>query len=327
MDWTDVRQALRIAVGGWLYDPNVTYVDFGYRITGGKLLEYEAPCIRIHVREKLPPGRRLEAAIEQNQTGGVIPRSIAGIGVDVPRGAYQPKWASSPGVRPVAPPSRRPPRERRRSPLSGGISISDGNRPIAGTLGGAVLDRVTGRRMLLSNWHVLVGPTGQPGQPIRQPGRGDGGGPGDTIGALVRHGMAVNVDAALAELRGDRDVVNDQFELGPVQGTTVAQLGMDVVKSGRTTGVTRGRVTGVEGTQKMNYGAIGNRLIRDVVTVGPLGSGEVSLPGDSGSLWLDDASRKVVGLHFAGNVAGQPEEALMIDISSILDALQVDLLV
>lgn len=37
-------------------------------------------------------------------------------------------------------------------------------------------------------------------------------------------------------------------------------------------------------------------------------SGEMSLPGDSGSAWLELTTNRPVGLHFAGEGAGDPQE-------------------
>ena len=100
---------------------------------------------------------------------------------------------------------------------------------------------------------------------------------------------------------------------------------MDVVKSGRRTNITYGRVTGVEGTSTMTYAGV-RRLIRNVITIDPQPDRfEVSAGGDSGSFWLRQATMEVVGLHFAGS--NRPERALAIDMKPILDALNVDLLV
>ena len=49
----------------------------------------------------------------------------------------------------------------------------------------------------------------------------------------------------------------------------------------------------------------------------------MSRPGDSGSIWLVDTDRQAVGLHFAGGDA--PERGLAIDITTVLDALDVEL--
>jgi endonuclease G len=134
--------------------------------------------------------------------------------------------------------------------------------------------------------------------------------------------MASNLDAAVAELTGSRQLVNAQFDLKPVKGVGWAQLGMEVVKSGRKTDVTYGRVTGVEGTIRMSYSGV-KRLIRNVITIVPRRGPEVSAGGDSGSFWLEEKTMHAVGLHFAGG--DHPERALAIDMHPVLDALNVDL--
>ena len=178
--------------------------------------------------------------------------------------------------------------------------------------------------MILSNWHVLSGVYGYPGESILQPGRLDGGMQADQVAVLARDAMASNIDAAVATLGDERPVVNAPLGLEPVAGLGTAQLGMTVTKSGRTSAVTRGVVAGVEGTQRTYYAGVGYRVIRNVISISP-GDAELSLPGDSGAWWIDAGTNNVVGLHFAGNQLGQPEEALAIDIAPVLDALRVDL--
>jgi hypothetical protein len=327
--WRRVGQGLAEAVGGWLYDPNVRFVDYGFREKDGELRMGEEPRIRVHVVKKIPLGPALEAASATGVTNGEIPPQFAGIPVDCPQGAYRPHQLPY-GARAFkgAFAARGKANVQRGwiQPLRGGISISDARRPIAGTLGGPVLDRSTGQTMILSNWHVLSGVFGRPGGAIFQPGRLDGGTPTDQVATLDRDAMASNLDAAVARLGDERPVVNEQWGLRPVRGATLAQLGMLVVKSGRTSGVTRGVVTGVEGTQRTHYTGAGYRVIRHVISITP-GDAELSLPGDSGAFWIDEATNKVVALHFAGNQPGQTEEALAIDIGPILDALGVDLYV
>lgn len=327
--WRRVRQGLAEAASGWLYDPNVRFVDYGFREKDAELRIGEEPRIRVHVVKKIPRGPALEAATAAGVTGGEIPREFAGIPVDCPQGAYQ--LHQSPfGGRAFSGAfvtrGKADARTGRIQPLRGGISISDARRPIAGTLGGPVLDRSTGQMMILSNWHVLSGVFGRPGGAIFQPGRLDGGMLTDRVAMLDRDAMGSNLDAAVATLGDERPVVNGQWGLHPVRGPTLAQLGMWVGKSGRTSGVTRGLVTGVEGTQRAYYPAAGYRVIRHVISITP-GDAELSLPGDSGAFWIDEATNRVVALHFAGNQPGQVEEALAIDIGPILDALRVDLYV
>ena len=319
--WSKVRLAMREAVHRYIYDPNVMFVDFGWRERGGTLVEDQL-CIRVHVIKKFVGDVALESAIERGITRGPIPDTIAGFKVDRPQGAYRlQQWFGGGWQKPAA-----EPRARRTAPLLGGISISDAYRNIYATLGGAVVDRKTGARMILSNWHVLAGTWhARPGWPIYQPGRGDGGDSADTVAKLSRDAMSSGLDAAVAELTGSRQLINDQFELKPVRGVGWAQLGMEVVKSGRRTGVTHGRVTAVEGTARINYSGV-DRLIRNVVTIEPrLALKQVSAGGDSGSLWLQEETMQAVGLHFAGG--DSPKRALAIDMQPILDALNVDMAV
>jgi endonuclease G len=312
------RLALREAVRFHLFDPNVGLIDFGHPEHDGRIAEDQL-AIRIHVRKKLTD-IALEAAVAAGYTRP-IPAMIGGFPTDVPEGVYHLhvwSWRPKPWASPAGAPTAHA------NPLRGGVSISDEYHIAAGTLGGKVIDRTTGAEMILSNWHVLVADwSAQPGQRVEQPGRLDGGALADTVAALTRDAMAANLDAAVATLDGSRPLINDQLGLGAIVGVGRAELGMELVKSGRTTGVTYARVTAVEGTAKIAYGTV-ERVIRQVITIEPdMGSGQVSAPGDSGSLWLDAATMRAIGLHFAGS--DMPERALALDMPSVLDALNVDI--
>jgi hypothetical protein len=317
MKMARARLALRTAIRDHLFDPNVSLIDFGHPEHDGAIAMDEL-AIRIHVKQKLFDGA-LESAVESGYTRW-IPPWIDGFPTDVPQGTYRPRlwfWWNN-GRRPPT-----DPRRRHADPLRGGISISDEYHAAAGTLGGKVIDRVTGKTMLLSNWHVLVADWGaRTGQRIYQPGRLDGGVAVDTVATLTRDAMAVNFDAAVATLNGARQLINDQLDLGPVTGVGRAELGLVLEKSGCMSGVTHGIVTAVEGTAKIRYGFL-DRLIRNVVTIEPRGFGQVSTQGDSGSWWLDEATKQAIGLHFAGS--DFPERGLAIDMQSVLDALNVDI--
>jgi hypothetical protein len=312
------RLALREAVRFHLFDPNVGLIDFGHPEHDRQLAEGEL-AIRIHVRKKLV-GIALESAVAAGYTRP-IPPMIGGFPTDVPEGIYRLHLWPWQGTQST--PTANVPIARA-DPLRGGVSISDEYHIAAGTLGGKVIDRTTGAALILSNWHVLGADwSARPGQRIEQPGRLDGGSLADTIATLTRDAMAINLDAAVAALDGRRKLINDQLGLGPVAGVGRADLGMNLVKSGRTSGITYGRVTAIEGVARITYGSL-DRIIRQVVTIDPRTSVEqVSAPGDSGSWWLDAASMNVIGLHFAGSAT--PERGLAIDMPSILDALNIDI--
>jgi hypothetical protein len=74
---------------------------------------------------------------------------------------------------------------------------------------------------------------------------------------------------------------------------------MQVIKSGRTTGVTQGTVQSVNTTVKVDYGGgcgIARFVSQVIVTPGSFSAG-----GDSGSVVLDSNTMKPVGLLFAGS--------------------------
>jgi endonuclease G len=308
------RLALYEAARRHLYDGNVTSIDFGFPSRGGRRVRGK-PAIRFHVARKLS-GFALERAVGARETAP-LPSSVGEFETDVVEGRYRPHWWTWR-------PATSSPRLRRHDPLRGGISVSREGQYGPGTLAGVVLDRATGEPMLLSNWHVFVADwSTRPGVAVYQPGRRDGGTFQDLVARYTRDAMHVNLDAAVAMTADSRRLSNEQLELGPVRGLAEPALGMQVVKSGRQTGITYGEITGVDGAVKLRYGFL-DRVIRRVVTIEPIaGVGEVSDGGDSGSLWLDPSSRACVALHFAGS--NLPERALGMEIHPVLDALGVDL--
>jgi endonuclease G, mitochondrial len=317
------RRAMWQAARKYLYVPNVTCVDFGYPVRNGQLIEDEL-AVRIHVREHIP-AFALQAAYDTGETVE-LPSEIDGFPVNKPEGVYTPDqfwvWGWGWGWQPPRPVNLR---ASRVDPMRGGISVSTATgRGGYGTLGGLVIDRRTGAEMILSNWHVLVGDWFvRPGQPILQPGRGDGGTAVDTVATLTREAMSVNLDAAVATLNGSRSLLNEQVDLEMAPGARKPALGMEVVKSGRRTGITYGLVTTLDGVTRIRLGGV-ERIVRGFFTIEPRQPLEqVSAAGDSGSFWLDRSSRQPVGLHFAGSSV--PHRGLALDMPLVLDALAVDL--
>jgi endonuclease G, mitochondrial len=201
-------------------------------------------------------------------------------------------------------------RRRRRlaRPLPG-VSISHPDTP-SGTLGAIVYDRQLGQPCLLSNAHVLLGPAGRVGDVTVQPGSTDSADfANNGAGRVLRSHVGLAGDCAIARLEG-RLFQEEILELGLRIGR-VAKVakGDRVVKSGRTTGVTFGRVRNVGAVVRFNYG--GSIGVRDVggfeIEIDPARpppQGRLCGGGDSGAVWLiaDDsggATDIAVGLHFA----------------------------
>ena len=206
-----------------------------------------------------------------------------------------------------------------------------------GTLGALVQDQ-QGTQFILSNNHVLAeSDQGRVGDTIDQPGLIDGactpldrpGSVVDPVGTLKYvvplASRQTNVDAALAQVApGAVDPSGAILGLGspgangqlsaapPMAGTgeslTAANLGMQVAKSGRTTGLTCSTIRAVALTVKIDY-------YKDCAETEPyttktytnqigIGGSHFTDSGDSGALVLDAANSQAIGLYFAGGTDG-----------------------
>jgi hypothetical protein len=204
-------------------------------------------------------------------------------------------------------------RRTRRNPLVGGVETRNVNIGGVGTLGATVFNRANNAPMALSNHHVYVDnrPNNAVGDRVNQPGTTS---TNDTIGTVTRSNRTH--DCAVATLNNRRQISTTIVDfLGGIKGVVRPVIGMRVAKSGRTTGTTRGMIEGV-GTNEFT-----------VVPV-PGQWQELSLGGDSGSIWLERRSHAAVGLHFAGEVSTRPadERAWAKRITRVASRLAINLL-
>ncbi|HVM00298.1 MAG TPA: hypothetical protein VM324_13480 [Egibacteraceae bacterium] len=170
------------------------------------------------------------------------------------------------------------------------------------------------------------------GEPICQPGRFDGGTSADVVAHLARGRLDRFMDAAVARLTGRRAYSPSVLGVGMVTGHTPPRLGMRVMKSGRSSGVTHGRIDGVSLSTTITWGSE-KHYFEDQVHIVPLHPWpqpdkdfeEVSEGGDSGAVWLEEATKRAVGLHFAGDVGGvaENEHALANPMPRVAEALNV----
>jgi endonuclease G len=327
---------LRRKAQAYLRMPNVTSVGIGRRIKDGK--ETGELAIQFTVERKLAPeGLALEGL-------QALPTTIADDdGTEVPVDVLERSFKASYRIleeselvqaRMAEVLSPVQARRSRLDTILPGISISH-VEGTAGTFGAVVYDALNGTPYILSNWHVLHGPTGAIGDSIVQPGPFDDGNIiSNVMGRLVRSHLGVAGDCAVCSIVGRQ--LNDRIlELDIVpKRIAKAALGDKVVKSGRTTGVTHGIVTRVGVVTNVNYGGTAGTQQIGGFEIGvnpekPPGDGEVTMGGDSGSLWLIDTASTdkdvAVGLHFAGETDPNPtaEHALACAIHSVLQKLQV----
>lgn len=188
----------------------------------------------------------------------------------------------------------------------------------AGTIGCLAIGRRSPRNrrlMILSNNHVLANSNNARfGDSVIQPGRYDGGvSPRDRVAILERFvpinfsGRCNYVDAATAWCWPNLVRQEELYERGGknylyrISRRIIAcQRGQVVGKSGRTTGLTRGRIVDCSASVRVNYGNGRVALFCDQIVIQGIG-GNFSAGGDSGSvIWTWDGRRNPVGLLFAG---------------------------
>ncbi len=293
---------------------NVIGVGVGQKETEGK--EINELSLKVLVQEKM--------AVSALSSKDLIPKQINGIHTDVVQVGKVYAFQN--------------PKNRYR-PAMPGVSIGH-YAITAGTFGAVVRDTSTNKRLILSNNHVLANSNNAgKGDSILQPGRADGGkDPQDRIADLERFvkikwkgggdddddkcpiaaffesllnaiasmsGSSTRlkqvkntgpnlVDAAVAEPVNDNIIEDTILKIGDVQGTVQAAVGMAVKKSGRTTGYTEGRISTLDATIEVGYGSNVAVFEQQILT------NDMSDPGDSGSLVLDEQNR-AVGLLFAGS--------------------------
>jgi len=332
----EATELLRQRRSDWLRRPGVTAVDVGFKISEREITSTLA--VRVHVERKKPLAELEDYEIfnvsQADATAKNKPKKVGDFPVDVLEATYVPAQRVIVDPENVAAVNEAIDRTGVVTPLIGGISCGNA-RVTAGTLAAIVFNRTDGSPHILSNWHVLAGSSdAAAGEEIWQPGRVDGGNSSHLVARLAKWRLNKDMDAAVAKLTGDRYYVRDIIGLHPVSGMEGAQLGMNVVKSGRTTGNTEGIVDGVSLSTSINYGgSTGTVAFRDMMHIVPRPPWpsvdyEVSAGGDSGSVWINEGTGKAIGLHFAGETDASPtaENAIACPIIPVADALDFSFL-
>lgn len=315
-DQIDVESVLQSATAAFGNRQYVTGIEVALDEDG--LSDDQKLVVQVSVKRKLP----LDSLAPED----VLPENFGGMPVRVIEARYHVPEDVTSVPEPVASQSR----TKRHDPLLPGISVAHKDVS-AGTLGMFVRDRASGVVGILSNFHVLAGSTAaRVGDPILQPGPFDEGKVGrDSVAHLVSYIIDKDGDAAFARLNGARGI--DIRQLGtdrPVSGVRNVRLGDELIKSGRSTGVTKGRVTAM-GRYYITYsvGRIGVDGFKiDPRKLGNPDDDEISTGGDSGSIWTDPQTGLGVGLHFAGETSPLPQEehAIACHLSRVMSRLGLD---
>ena len=306
---------------------NVRGLGVGTKWTDGK--PTGEPAVVVLVNQKV--------AKEQLTKAELVPAKLQGVQTDVLAIGEPFAGNDGIGVQTLA---------KRLRPAEGGYSV--GHFQItAGTIATCVYDILPGgsggadpvhgvgippRFYILSNNHVLANTNAAAlGDPILQPGPFDGGvNPADIIARLSRFipiqltpavpiGSHNNlVDAAVAEGQFhdlDREVYWNGYVRGWRRRNNVLNMvGQVVKKTGRTTNFTTGRITVVNATVDVNYGAGQVGRFKDQILTTAMSAG-----GDSGSLvmTLDNVA---IGLLYAGSA----QVTILNQIENVRSLLRVE---
>jgi len=189
-----------------------------------------------------------------------------------------------------------------------------------GTLGSLVQKGAT--KYVLSNYHVLEADivnggnsrVAQAGDPVVQPGLIDvscNANTAQNVASLsgIKSLPGSNVDCAIASIiAGQVSADGAILEVGTISASTVAaSIGQRVKKSGRTTGLSRSSVNGLNATVSVAYdnecagGAAFTKTFTGQIVIRNRGSKFLN-SGDSGSLMIEDVTTnaRAVGLLYAG---------------------------
>ena len=94
----------------------------------------------------------------------------------------------------------------------------------------------------------------------------------------------------------EEDLSDEVLDIGVIVGWEDPVVGMRVCKSGRTSGYTESTITDVNASIKVYYGQETYYVFEDQIITGHMMDG-----GDSGSLLVNTATKRAVGLGFAGS--------------------------
>jgi hypothetical protein len=242
----------------YLGRPGITGIDIGRKETSGRVADVGF-CVRLHVRRKVEPSglRNRDVFLTKNN-----------IDSDVIEAEY------------IAQSDRL----LMRDPLRPGVSIAhEAGSP--GTLGMFVANQQQTQLYVLSAEHVLYDKQGaKKGDKVLYPARADDPAQSRPIAKLFKRDRPM--DAAIAELKAGIAVDGCGVECPAAFNAIIPpRIDMQVAKSGRSTGLTHGRITG--------FGTAGGVVETVIIDCGA----QTTQGGDSGAVWYDVASGAAVALH------------------------------
>lgn len=314
--------------------PNVVGVGIGFREVNRRRTADIG--ILVLVRQKWPLAALPPEAVVPSELNG-IPTDVIEVGEIRAHQARTDRWRPAPG----------------------GVSIAH-NRVTAGTLGGVVVDRASGARLILSNNHVLANSNdASPGDTILQPGPADGGNVSRDLIAHLERFCPIEFSVApptcglaqgfasfgnfLARLVGSSHRLQsyqvspaavNQVDAAVARPVNDGDILDEILEIGELAGTApaalgmpvrkSGRTTGFTTGEVTVLDAtvdVSYGVGRTARFENQFLSGPMSQGGDSGSLLVHGEAPLAVGLLFAGS----SQTTVFNPIQLVLDCLQVDL--
>jgi hypothetical protein len=320
-DFKSIKKIIQTHKSDLIIRNKVRRTGIGYKIKDGKITDEVG--ILIFVRWKPTIQTLLDQKIEP------VPKEIDGYKTDVinlPLG-FTPRISRLLTSTVL-------PDDLRHRPFEGGCAIINATgEPATGTLG-LIVKKSSGnsdKLFLITNNHVganedvegLSPPGSRNGDPITQPGaHGGGQDPQDTIAVLDRWnrlkphapGIVNFYDFSMAEITPEARPFTRPYQvmdIGDVKGVKEINLGDSVLKRGRTTRKTIGKVVAVSVETSVDYRGIPCGFEDQVVIVGVPEATPFSLAGDSGSVIVSKVkdpsshAHQVEALLFAGGTTAE----------------------
>ncbi|KEI08774.1 hypothetical protein Z957_05945 [Clostridium sp. K25] len=282
--------------GYFLSKCNVVGVALGYKEVNG--INTNMKCITVFVEEKLP--------LNELKPFDQIPKYYKGICTDVfESGAFYVQSLN-----------------KKIRPTLGGYSISNEEFSRTGTLGCLVTDGKY--KYILGNNHILASSNkAKIGSSILQPSKGDGGVVDlSTVATLSKYipldfqGKNNLVDSAIARVTSP-SIANPNIALvGPLKGVKDASISQPVMKVGRTSELTKGRISQMHAVMLLKASSTMKYIMIDQII-----TDRMSDEGDSGSILLDSNNFALGQL-----VGASSNKSIFTPIKTVLSALNVSLI-
>lgn len=220
----------------------------------------------------------------------------------------------------------------RRDPVRPGISI--GHEKLKGGTLTAIVTNALGDILALSSLHVLQRKKNERGAKVIQPGKRDQSiRRPPVVGRVVDGYLGLDGDCSVALIE-NRDIDTRVMEVA-IAPETIGRVadGDLVLKVGRSTGLTIGRVRAAQYTNRITYrGRLRTVRVNGFVVepdfAYPPSGGRISRGGDSGAPYFrfhnDTASTELVGIH-TSNVSSNPTWAFACHAENVFERLGIEL--